>query len=210
MDRTLGRRCLLTLLLTFPLGMALHAPPCAADTRNVVVQSQPTDCGPAALATLLRFYLETPVDEKEILKLADYKPESGTTLLGLERAARSKRCEAGSFRMSYPVLREQLKAYPTPVIVRLLNPEPHFVVLLAIENRTVFLADPANGNVTMGRDAFLKRWYAPGDAEGFVFIAARPDRRQDQKRCEETVASLKQGLRNLAAAPPPRVLGPGH
>lgn len=168
-----------------------------ADTRNLVTQSTPTDCGPAALATLLRFYLDVPAGEEEIMRLAKYRAERGTTLLGLEGAANAKGCAADSFLMSWPTLREQMATFPAPVVVRLLNPEPHFVLLLAIENGRVFLADPANGNVALSRDAFLRRWYAPEGAEGFVFITAAPGGRVNTARVRQTVEGLRRALRNL-------------
>lgn len=170
----------------------------AADTRGVVTQSTPTDCGPAALATLLRFYLNVPVSEAEMMRLCQYQPERGTTLLGLEAGATAKKCAAGSFLMTWPTLKEQITTFPTPVIVRLLNPEPHFVVLLAIEDKRVFLADPGVGNIVLTRDAFLKRWYAPQSAEGFVFIVAGPGEAQNASpRLRQTLAALRQSLRNL-------------
>lgn len=170
----------------------------SADTRGVVTQSTPTDCGPAALATLLRFYLNVPAGEAEMMRLCQYQPERGTTLLGLEAGATAKKCAAGSFLMSWPTLKEQITTFPTPVIVRLLNPEPHFVVLLAIEDRRVFLADPGVGNIVLTRDAFLKRWYAPQSAEGFVFIVAGPGQPENVSRLRgQTLAALRRSLRNL-------------
>ena len=112
------------LIVTLLAASLLAASDCFADTRNIVTQSTPTDCGPAALATLLRFYLDVPADEAEMMRLAKYQADRGTTLLGLEEAATAKRCAADSFLMSYPTLKEQMAAFPAPVIVRLLNPEP--------------------------------------------------------------------------------------
>lgn len=186
-----------TTRIFLPLLLAACCLSARADTRNLVTQSTPTDCGPAALATLLRFYLDVPTGEDEILRLSNYRAERGTTLLGLEGAATAKGCAADSFLMSWPTLREQMATFPTPVLVRLLNPEPHFVLLLGIENGRVFLADPANGNITLTRDVFLRRWYAPEGAEGFVFITAAPGGRVNAERIRQTVEGLRRALRNL-------------
>lgn len=194
------KRAALLLLCLLAVGS-----PGVADTRNLVTQSTPTDCGPAALATLLRFYLDVPADEAEMLRLTKYRADRGTTLLGLEEAATAKRCAADSFLMSYPTLKEQMAAFPAPVIVRLLNPEPHFAVLLAIEDGYFFLADPAAGNIVLTRDAFLRRWYAPESAEGFVFIVAAPGQHVNNGRIQQTVAGLRRALHSLQA--PARIGG---
>jgi len=168
-----------------------------ADTRSLITQSTSTDCGPSALATLLQYYLEVPTTETEMMRFSKYRSDTGTTLLGLEQAATSKGCAAGSFLMSYTTLKEQLAAFPAPVIVRTLNPEPHFSVLLSVDRDYVYLADPATGNIVLRKEAFWKRWYVPQSAEGFVFIVASPGQRVNIARVARTVGALRQSLRNL-------------
>lgn len=166
-----------------------------ADTRHVVTQSRSTDCGPAALATLLNYYLDVPASEDEVLRASDYRRDRGTSLLGLEKAATDKGCAAGSFLMDFVTLHQQMATYPTPVIVRTLNPEPHFSVLLGFDADYVYLADPGAGNIVLTRDAFLKRWYLPGGArQGFVFVAAAPGQRVNTDRVRRTVGDLRRSL----------------
>jgi predicted double-glycine peptidase len=182
--------------LAFLVCLLITITPAAANTHGVMMQTTPTDCGPAALATLLHYYLDIPTTEREIARLSGHSLYQGTTLLDLEKAATAKRCAAGSFRMSYSTLKEQLATY-APVIVRTLNPEPHFSVLLAIEGNYIYLADPASGNIVLRESAFLKRWCIPGAREGFVFLAATPDQKVNTRRITRTLAQLRQSQQNL-------------
>ena len=194
-------KSLLGLLL---LGSALWAPlrPVFSDNRYVITQSTPSDCGPAALATLLRFYCDVPTSEAEMARLTGVT-ESGTTLLKLQQAVEAKGGQADSFRMTLATLQEQLKAYPMPVIVRTLQPEPHFSILLGWDGDRVLLADPAHGNLLMPKSVFLRQWLFPGAKEGFVFIATGPDGRINQERHAEIVARMKRQHRNLQAMQAP-------
>src|SRR4051812_26496934 len=87
--------------------LAVLAAVVRADNRNLIVQTTSSDCGPAALATLLHYYFLIPATEKEMVTLTGATPALGTTLLGLEKAARAKGCAADSFRMDYATLQEQ-------------------------------------------------------------------------------------------------------
>lgn len=189
------KRFVLCMLLVFAA-----CPPVWADTRSVVTQSRTTDCGPAALATLLRYYLDVPAGESELAQMGKYRPETGTSLLGLEEAAAAKGCAAGSFLMTYTTLREQLVTYPAPVLVRLLNPEPHFALVLAIDRDGVYLADPGAGNIVLSRESFLRRWHIPGSAEGFVFVVAAPGQHVNTARLSQTLRGIRQGRQNAERA----------
>lgn len=182
---------------------AITMQPARADNRYVITQSTPSDCGPAALATLLRFYCDVPTDEAEMVRLTGANALIGTTFLKLQGAAEAKGCAADSFRMTLPTLQEQLKSYPMPVIVRTLLPEPHFSILLGWDGDRVLLADPAHGNLIMSKNAFLQRWFIPGTQEGFVFIATGPDEHINHERHTEIVAKMKRQTRNLQAIKPP-------
>lgn len=176
------------------LALAL---PASAHNRFVVVQTNNSDCGPAALATLLTYYLDVPAGEAEIAGLAHYQARQGTSLLGLEEAAVAKGCAADSFRMTFALLQSQLATYHTPVIVRTLNPEPHFAVVLAIEGEHIFMADPAAGNIVLPVPVFLKRWYISGSGEGYVFVAAGPHGAAEEPHRSAIVADLKREIFNL-------------
>ncbi len=170
--------------------------PVWGDAARLITQSTSSDCGPAALATLLTFYLDTPASESEMMRLAKSTPATGTSLLGLQEATAQKSCAAESFRMDFATLRAQMAAYPTPVIVRLLLPEPHFVIVLAVGDE-IAISDPASGHQWITQKAFLKRWLVPGAKEGYVFVAARPDGTFNERNLALTLAELAQSRRAL-------------
>ena len=188
---------LLVLLTIVFVGIA----PVHADTRFLDTQSTASDCGPAALSTLLTHYLNVPTTEAEMVKLTGALPGIGTTFIAMEEAAKAKGCAADGFRMTYDTLREQLRVFPSPVIVRTLNPQPHFMVVLSLDNENVYLADPASGNIVLRKEAFVKRWLIPASLneakpEGYVFVAAGPTPHNEANR-RQIVQGLKQQLVNL-------------
>lgn len=156
----------------------------------MVQQSTNFDCGPAALATLLDKYLQVPTTEQEMVSLTGADPKIGTTLLQMEKAVKAKGCDSNSFRMDWKTLQDQVTSFPLPVIVRMLNPEPHFVVLMGIEKDTVYLADPAAGFILLNQRDFTKRWILPGLNAGYVFIAMGPDQKIDQVRRNRVISRL--------------------
>jgi predicted double-glycine peptidase len=184
------------------------SPPAHADKRFLVTQSSGSDCGPAALATLLTYYFDIPSGEAEIAALS-HANQFGTTLLGLEQATQAKGGGAQSFRMDFPTLHRQLDSYPAPVLVRLLLPEPHFVLVLGIDENSVMLSDPASGNVAMPHKAFLWRWLIPQAKstykeknkqqveEGYVLIAARPDGKTSKSHLDEVLREMRLQKRIL-------------
>lgn len=184
------RLCLLLIALSVAAGSA------RANGRYLVRQTTNADCGPAALATLLNFYLNVPTTEAEIARLSGAN-QYGTTFGGLEYAADAKGVGADSFRMDIATLRLQLTSYPAPVLVRLLLPQPHFVLVIGSKGDDILIADPASGNVMMPQNSFLNRWLLPGMKEGYVFIAARPDGRTNSVRHAEILTDLQRGKQLL-------------
>lgn len=175
------------LALTFCLVLGRH--PARAD-GDMVLQSTSFDCGPAALATLLDKYLGVPTTEQEMVKLTGADPKDGTTLLQMEKAVKTKGGDSNSYRMDWKTLQEQVTSFPVPVIVRMLNPEPHFVVLMGIEKDTVYLADPGAGFLLMSEKDFTKRWLLPVLNTGYVFIAVGPEGTVNEARRKRVLTRL--------------------
>jgi predicted double-glycine peptidase len=156
----------------------------------------------------LHYYLGIPTSEAEMIRLTRPDLDTGTSFLGMEEAATAKGCVAGSFQMSYEKLKEQLATYPTPVIVRTLNPEPHFSLVLAVETDYVIVADPAIGNVLLPPKAFLSRWLIPKTQEGYVFMAVGPEPQANKAQINtahsvQIAQELREQVRKLKAMRPP-------
>ena len=175
-----------------------------AKNTRLIAQSTSSDCGPAALATLLTFYLDIPTTEAEIIRLAGAEPIRGTSLQGLEDAVEAKGGGSQSVRMDYSTLQQQLKSYAAPVIVRLLLPEPHFVLVFQAGG-DVAITDPSAGHIWLKREAFFKRWLIPGsqELEGYVFIAARADGKVNTANRDRTLRDLARARRALQTTRPP-------
>ncbi len=121
---------------------------------HCVRQTDGSDCGAAALATIARqhgreFGLET------MRELAG-TDRIGTNLLGLVKAAERIGFAAKAVKGEYAAL----AGAPLPAIAHVKTPEGygHFVVLHHAGEQEATIADPARGIVTMSRDEFNALW----------------------------------------------------
>jgi uncharacterized protein len=143
--------------------------------RNVVKQRFDFSCGAAALATLLRYGLDAPVTEREVLVelFGLLSPDeqtmvrrTGFSLLHLQRVAQHRGFNAQGFRLAP----EQLGMLAGPVVVFI---EPrgykHFAVLRGVRGDRVYLADPSRGNIRMPAYRFLHDW-VQDDGRGIIFV----------------------------------------
>ena len=133
--------------------------------RGLVRQTEDLSCGAAALATLLQYYFDRPVTEREVIddileNVSDEKRNNidqfGFSLLELKQAGERNGLFGGGFRLNGVESLEKLKA---PVIA-LTNVRgyAHFVVVRGAKNGKVFVADPAFGNRTQGAEEFAREW----------------------------------------------------
>ncbi len=118
---------------------------------GVVLQSGPTDCGPAALATLLRTLGGDPPPEDSLARLAG-TGAGGTTFAGLARTARLLGV-ANELRRLTPAAMDALS---TPVIAWVDG--GHFVTVVPDSNGSVLVLDPAVGPYRIGRDQLRRYW----------------------------------------------------
>jgi HlyB family type I secretion system ABC transporter len=121
---------------------------------HCVRQTDGSDCGAAALATIARhhgrqFGLET------MRELAG-TDRVGTNLLGLVKSAERIGFAAKAVKGEFAAL----AGAPLPAIAHVKTPEGygHFVVLHQVRADRVVVADPARGVVTLSRDEFCKLW----------------------------------------------------
>lgn len=179
--------------------------------KNVVRQSFDLSCGAAALATLLQYYYDTPVTEKQIIDdILEITPEedrkkiskSGFSMLELKRAGERYGFIAGGFQVPDMEKLLQLKV-PALTLVNTRGYK-HFVVIKGFSERQVFIADPAFGNRAKRFASFADEW------NNIVLVFLHPERKGDSKfsfegaftgRPGETIPLLDRGLRTLMLTP---------
>jgi len=150
-------------------------------TRNVVLQHWELSCAAAALATVLRYQHGVPVTEHSValgmIKRPEYlaapdllRRRQGFSLLDMKRMTDRIGYEGvGLGQMGFNDLLQH-----APVIVPV-NAQgyPHFVVFRGATRRSVLLADPAFGNITVSSDRFLEEWINYSGIGHVGFIVTR-------------------------------------
>ncbi len=152
---------------------------------HVIVQKWDLSCGAAALATLLNYQHNDPVEEKEIANALIQRQEyiddpllvrtrEGFSLLDLKRYVDHRGYEGLGFgKLELDDLIER-----APVMVPLnLSGYNHFVIFRGIQNNRVLVADPAWGNRTFLIDQFLDAWieYPKFGKVGFI-VTSKDDK----------------------------------
>ena len=149
--------------------------------QNVVLQKWELSCGAAALATILRYQHGVPVTERSVaLGLIDREEyirnpdlvrfRQGFSLLDMKRYVDKLGYEGiglGQLTLSDLFAR-------APIIVPVnVQGFPHFVIFRGGTLKTVLIADPAFGNVTMSTDKFLNGWIDYKDIGHVGFIVTK-------------------------------------
>ncbi|WP_394820804.1 peptidase domain-containing ABC transporter [Pendulispora albinea] len=122
----------------------------------LVRQIDVTDCGPASLAMIARFFGRKI--SPHLLRRLLHTTADGVNLRAICHAARQLGLAARAAKVSA----RHLDDLPMPAIVRLDG--NHWAVLYDVQREAVRVADPATGRQRMPRDAFLARW------DGFVAL----------------------------------------
>jgi uncharacterized protein len=140
--------------------------------ENVVMQAWDASCGAAALATVLTHTFADPVAEKSVardmLRRTDplrVKVRGGFSLLDMKRYLESRGYTASGYR---GLSVEELAAMRSPIVVISEYGDPHFVVVRAIREGRVLLADPAFGNRSISLERFRAAWQ-----EGIGLVVSR-------------------------------------
>jgi predicted double-glycine peptidase len=129
--------------------------------RTVIRQRHDFSCGSAALATLLSYHYEHPIDEAtlfaDMYAAGDQASISarGFSLLDMQR----RLAQAGFQADGYRVPLERLEQLGAPAIVMIApNGYRHFVVLKGVRGDEVLVGDPAAGLMTYRRAEFERLW----------------------------------------------------
>ncbi|MCH8936716.1 MAG: peptidase domain-containing ABC transporter [Gemmatimonadetes bacterium] len=120
----------------------------------VVRQYDRTDCGPAALLSVLKFW-GGDASLVAVRELA-FTDTNGTTLLALLRAAERLGFRASGASGDY----DELGTVALPCVAHVVMDGilPHYVVVYRVGAKGVLLGDPARGIVRMRRSDFLAIW----------------------------------------------------
>lgn len=131
-----------------------------------VRQYDSMDCGPACLKMISGFYNRN--FSLDYLRRKCYITKEGVSFLGLSEAADSIGFKTLGIRVPFEMLSDKV---PLPCIVHWR--QKHFVVVYKIKEDSVWVADPAAGNIKYSRDDFEKNWVATlvdGKKAGLVLI----------------------------------------
>ncbi|MFO1241740.1 MAG: C39 family peptidase [Rickettsiales bacterium] len=135
--------------------------------KTVVRQQFDFSCGSAALATLLDYHYDWPVDERDVLISMYAKGDKekirkeGFSLLDMKQYLASIGFKANGFRTDL----NKLNSVGIPAIVLINNAGYlHFVVVKGVTQHRVLVGDPAIGLKVFERSAFEKMW------NGILFV----------------------------------------
>ncbi len=129
----------------------------------IVKQTYDYSCGSAALATILKYYLNEDFSEKQLirglLRFGDKEKiikRRAFSLLDMKKFVKV----IGYKGVGYKAEIEDLKGLGMPSIIPItIFGYNHFVVLKGIYKNHVFIADPSLGNISFTVKEFEKMWY---------------------------------------------------
>ena len=132
--------------------------------QNILMQTLDYSCGAASLATLIHYYFNENINEKDILNVVraihtqtELKQieEKGLSFTDLARISQHLGFQSASVSLSI----KALKKLQGPVLVYLERKDyRHFAILRGTLEDRVFLADPSRGNIRLSIDQFTDEW----------------------------------------------------
>ena len=120
---------------------------------SCVLQLDESDCGAAALATILKHYGRTIAIHR--IREAVGTGQMGTTLLGLRRGAEAMGFNAQAVRVSAKIF-ERINEIPLPAIIPWMG--MHYVVFWGRQRNHYTIADPAIGLRHLSQQELLEGW----------------------------------------------------
>jgi hypothetical protein len=139
--------------------------------RAVVMQRWDTSCAAAALATVLTYGFDDPVTERHAAarmlgktEPAKVKARGGFSLLDMRRFVEERGYTGEAYRH---LSLEDLRLFHAPIVPIRVHGLNHYVVVNAVDESGVLLADPAFGNRRMSLIRFKEVWL-----DGLAFVVA--------------------------------------
>ncbi|MFD2228536.1 C39 family peptidase [Alkalimarinus sediminis] len=136
--------------------------------KSVIKQEYDFSCGSAALASLLTYHYDDPIDEKTIFEAmyADGDQEKinreGFSMLDMKDFLTKRGYRSDGYQIGLDKIQNKAKI-PAITLINT-NGYSHFVIVKGVTPTEVLVADPAQGSRVIEREAFEKGW------NGLVFI----------------------------------------
>ncbi len=126
--------------------------------EKIIKQKHDYSCGAASLATILKYYYNQDVTEKDVIDAVN--KDAWLSFGDIYNVLDKFGMKGYGLALSY----EQLRNLKIPVIMYIEHKgTPHFAVLRGIDDRVVWVADPAHGNTRYPIDRFLDKWEVRDD-----------------------------------------------
>ncbi len=124
--------------------------------RNIktVKQHDAKDCGAACLCTISQFFGKK--HSLYFMREMTHTSQNGVTLLGISEGAEKIGICADAYESTLEELETYLKKNKIPVIAHL--KANHFVVIYKVNQKQVFVSDPASGKYRMNAESFREAW----------------------------------------------------
>jgi predicted double-glycine peptidase len=167
---------------------------------NIYKKGYDISCGTAATASLLNYYWNMHIAESDLYQtmiLARVKESSDTytiSFLDIMQYVQAHGIAGRAYKMDWAELVDTLKKNYAPILINYDKPQPHFALLLHLENGFAFVADPAKGFEIVDKPAFEKN-YSGNALLTASRTAAKDTERISRITTEETVRlETMQGL----------------
>lgn len=163
--------------------------------EGIIRQTTDLTCGPAAVASLLKFYFGVETTEDEMAKLSGTYENKTSSLLGLRNACRAKGFEAVGYRMSLPQMLAEVESGGVPVVIHFKEPSLHFALVIGRVGDFIIVSDPSQGNISMDVGDFMRRW------SGAVLVvrSRRPANRALVERRKRSAETRLESLRRAGS-----------
>nr|WP_216352832.1 peptidase domain-containing ABC transporter [Cellulophaga omnivescoria] len=149
-----------------------------------------TDCGPACLRMIAKFYGKTY--SPEYLRNVCHLTNEGVSVAGITEGAEAIGLKTLPVNVTWESLEKQV---PLPCIAHWR--QRHFLIVYKVENDKVYVADPDHGLITYSKTDFLEGWqntrYLNNAHEGLLILLESTPKFHDA----EPITKKNKGFRTL-------------